>query len=144
MTQFTLENSMGFLVNRTAMKLKNELIHAFKSKGFNITTEQWAVLMCLWEQEARTQSEIAETLVKDKTNVTRILDLMEKKELIVRRSHENDRRSYRIFLTEKGKGLKESLIPLATEANLKSSKGLTQEDLEELKRIMNIIYGNLK
>mgnify|MGYP001555868743 CR=1 FL=1 len=143
MDDFRLENAIGFLVNRAAMKLKNEILRNFKAHGYDITTEQWAVLASLWEKEDRTQSEIADQLVKDKTNVTRILDLMEKKDLIIRRSDEKDRRSYRIFLTEKGSLLKDKLIPLAKESTQLSIKGINKHEEKELKRLINKIYSNL-
>ena len=143
MEQFIFESSIGFVVNRTATSLKNELWRAFKSNGYNITPEHWAVLNCLWQKEAQTQSEIAEKIYKDKTNLTRILDIMERNELIQRRSHETDRRSYRVFLTEKGQALKEKLIPIALEASQRSIKGLSGAECREVIRLMNIINDNL-
>jgi len=141
--QFTLEKSMGYIINKTAMKLKSELLKNFRSKGFNITTEQWAVLMCLKERDKKTQSEIAEKLIKDKTNLSRILDGMEKREWIVRHTHEKDRRSYRILITKKGKALVEKLIPIVRETNKISTAGLTTKDIRKLERIMTAIYNNL-
>lgn len=143
MRQFRLEDSSGFLINRAALKLKNELLQTFKLHGYNITTEQWAVLMCLSEQEAQTQSELAEKIEKDKTNLSRILDGMEKKEFITRRPHENDRRSYRIFLTSIGEELIDKLKPLAMKSNERGLQGLSEKDKREIKRLMNTIYQNL-
>lgn len=141
--RFYLEDSLGFLVNRAATILKNELARSFKAHGYDVTPEQFAVLTILWENEAHTQSELAERLVKDKTNLTRILDGMEKRNLIVRRSHEHDRRSYHIYLTTKGKELKKVMIPLAREGNERSTKGLDPQEKQALRRFMTMIYQNL-
>jgi DNA-binding MarR family transcriptional regulator len=140
---FTLENSIGFIINRAALKLKHELQRSFRSHGYDITAEQFAVLMCLREKEAQTQTEIAEKVVKDKTNLTRILDGMEKKELIIRSPHEDDRRSYRILLTRNGQELIERLVPLAIQVNVTSIQCLNEQDKQEIKRIANLIYNNL-
>jgi DNA-binding MarR family transcriptional regulator len=141
---FTLEKSIGYVINKTAMKLKTELLNSFRYHGFKITTEQWAVLICLREIDGKTQSEIAEKLIKDKTNLSRILDGMEKREWIVRSDHENDRRSYRIFITEKGNALVEELIPIARRINKKSTHALAAKDILELERLMTKIYKNLE
>lgn len=140
---FTLEKSIGYLINRTAMKLKAELLNSFKSQGLKITTEQWAVLASLTEADGKTQSEIAEKLIKDKTNLSRILDGMEKRKWLVRHAHENDRRSYRIFITQEGKALAEELIPIAKRINKKSLRTLDPKDILELERLMAEIYNNL-
>ena len=142
-TKFNLEDSLGFYVNRAAMKLKNELARIIKAEGHDITPEQWAVLMHLWEHEADTQTEIAIRLFKDKTNLTRILDGMVKKGLVERRTHENDRRSYRIVLTKRGRELRDELTPIGARVNNAATRGLSDRDKKSLKRLMNAITDNL-
>ncbi|MBW1783502.1 MAG: MarR family transcriptional regulator [Deltaproteobacteria bacterium] len=143
MDHFKFDDSIGFLVNRAAIRLKNELWKAFKVHGFSITPEQWGVLNCLWEEDRQTQTEIAERILKDKTNLTRMLDVMEREALVVRRPHETDRRSYRIYLTPNGKKLKKKLIPIAIEINEASIQNLSVREKKELKRLMNAVNRNL-
>ena len=143
MDYFKFDDSIGFLVNRAAIRLKNELWQAFKANGFNITPEQWAVLNCLWEEDGQTQTEIAERILKDRTNLTRMLDVMEREELVERRPHEKDRRSYRIYLTLKGRTLKEKLIPIAMEVNEASIQGLSVKEKKTFMRLINTINRNL-
>jgi len=116
---------------------------AFKAHGFHITPEQWGVLNCLWEEDGQTQTEIAERILKDKTNLTRMLDIMEREELLERRPHEKDRRSYRIYLTLKGEKLKENLIPIAMKINKVAIQSLILKEREVFKRLMNTINRNL-
>ena len=143
MDHYKFDDSIGFLVNRAAIRLKNELGKAFKAHGFHITPEQWGVLNCLWEKDGQTQTEIAGIILKDKTNLTRMLDIMEREKLVERRPHEKDRRSYRIYLTPKGKKLKESLIPIAMEINKSSIQGWSLKEREVFKGFMNTINKNL-
>ena len=143
MAQNILEDSIGYWVNITAAKLKTELLRTFKSSGYNVTSEHWAVLATLWEEDGRTQSEIAGKLEKDKTNVTRMLDVMERNELVERHSHEKDRRSYRIFLTRKGRDIKEELISLEKQVDKTSTRGLSKKEIQEIKRLLKIMYENL-
>ncbi|MFC1884284.1 MarR family winged helix-turn-helix transcriptional regulator [Thermodesulfobacteriota bacterium] len=143
MDSFKFDDSIGFQVNRAAIRLKNELWQGFKAGGFNITPEQWGVLNCLWEKDGQTQTEIADRILKDKTNLTRMLDVMEREGLVERRPHEKDRRSYRIFLTSKGKGLKVKLVKIAVKINEASINGMTSKERNTLKRLMNVINENL-
>ncbi len=142
MPHFKLEDSVGFVINTAASRIKGRLARAFKTNGFNVSSEHWVVLNCLWEEDGQTQSNIAIKIVKDKTNVTRILDVMTKNKLIERRNHESDRRSFRVFLTEKGKQLKDELIQLAVEVNKECLQGFSADELHILTSLMKRINRN--
>ncbi len=143
MSEFRLENAIGYAVNRAALRLKGGLHRGFKAKGFDITPEHWAVLNCLWDDEGMSQTQIAERIVKDKTNLTRILDVMERKDLIVRRKHEDDRRSYRIFLTDRARAIRSELIGVAEAVGARAVRGLSTEEQQTVLRLMNAISDNL-
>lgn len=142
MTHFTFDNSLGYIINRTARRLKYELYQAFKAKGHNITPEQWAILNRLWEQDGLSQVELADRTFKDKPNVTRMLDVLEKRSLVFRQADQDDRRAYKVYLTEQGRQLKEELIPLAIEVLKRGQRNLTSEEIEYLRKRLNTIYYN--
>ena len=144
MNNFKFEDSIGYVINRAALRLKLELQRAFKANGFDLSAEHWAVLNCLWENEGISQTEIATRIAKDKTNLTRILDVMEKNGLIRRDNHESDRRSYRIFITPKTLKMREKLTSIAVKVNENAKNGLSAADKREIIRIMNIISSNLE
>jgi len=91
---FKFDESVGFLINRVAKQTKRKLYSAFKENGYTLTPEHWAVLNRLWEKDGLSQTEIADQTFKDKANITRILDVMEKNDLVKRQKHEEDRRSF--------------------------------------------------
>lgn len=141
---FTLDESLGFLINRTAVRLKRELHQAFKAAGYRITPEQWAILNRLWAQEGLSQVELAELTFKDKPNVTRMLEIMEREGWVFRRPDEEDRRAYKVFLTDAGRALKDKLIPLAEEVLERGQRGLSGGDIAQAKRVLDLIYYNLE
>lgn len=141
-TLFSLDDSLGYIINRTAMRLKLELHRAFKTNGYDVTPEQWAILNRLWEQEGLSQVELADRTFKDKPNVTRMLDVLEKKNLIFRQRDQNDRRAFKVYLTEAGQQLKEKLIPLAATVLERGQKNLTIEDIEYLREKLNVIHNS--
>lgn len=141
---FPLDGSPGFLIYKTAVKMKASLSRAFQTGGFDITPEQWAVLSRLWEHEGLHQSALAESVSKDRHNVTRILHLLEAAGLVTRKGDARDKRCRKVYLTEKGRFLKTDLVDVVKIHNEKALNGLTQSDLEELFRLHKIIIGNLR
>ncbi|MBS6501218.1 MAG: MarR family transcriptional regulator [Clostridium sp.] len=140
--EFNLDDSLGFILNKLNTKLKNELFKRFKE--YEVTPEQWSVLNCLWIKDGITPSELAERIFKDKPNANRILEKLQMKKLIVRKSNLLDKRSFQIFLTERGWELKDELIPKVTQLLDEATIGIEESKITEIKKILNQMYNNLK
>ncbi|ACV63562.1 transcriptional regulator, MarR family [Desulfofarcimen acetoxidans DSM 771] len=138
---FRLNNGIGFILNRTNTRMKNNLLHHFKD--YDVTPEQWAVLNCLWEREGISPKELAELTSKDQPTTVRMLSKLEKKGFITRQVNPNDNRSYLIHLTSEGQELKDKLFPLAFQALDKALKGIDKKQIEEVKIVLNKIFNNL-
>lgn len=136
----TLEfgNALGSVLSKTQRKLRNYFQKKLIDESIDITVEQWSVLAAVNSSKI-TQSEIAARIGKDKTNVTRMIDLLEKKELIQRLSNPNDRRSYYLGLTNNGKEIVDRIIPIANEVNRIGMLGFSKEEesmlIESLKKV---------
>ena len=140
--KFVNEDCMSHFIGKTVQSIKNLIFREFKAKNFNITPEQWAVMSYLHKEDGLYQKQIADFLFKDKPTVTRILDILEKKNLIIRISDEKDRRKFKIYLTQDGKDTVAQLIPIAKEIQFKIRENIQQEEFEILKTILNKIYMN--
>lgn len=139
---YSTQDSLGFIIYRTALALKSALQRCFKENGYEITGEQWAIIRHLWEEEALSQREIAEKTSKDKPNITRLLDALEKKRLIFRQSDPRDRRKYCIYLTKEGKQLYERLLPLTQSLRQRVTQNLSPAEIDLAKEILNKVYHN--
>ena len=144
MTGFRLEDSFGYLINIAAQRLKYELHQTFQERGYDVTPEQWVVLNRLWEQDGLSQVELGERTFKDKPSTTRILNLLEKKRLVVRRPDENDGRVLRVYLTKSGWEIKEKLVSCAEAVLQKGSRDLTKEEITQFKLLLNKLLRNLE
>lgn len=140
--EFKLNDSLGFILNKTNAKLKHELLQRLKE--YDVTPEQWAILNCLWEQEGVTPKELADRIDKDKPNTNRILEKLQMKEFIVRKPHPVDKRAFQIFLTDRGWSVREQLMPRAKELLAKATAGIDAHKVTELKNMLNQIYYNIK
>lgn len=74
--------SLGYNMINTSWQIKETLRKAFMANGFDITSDQFAVLLRLWEEDGISQLELCQRTCKNKSNLTRILDSMEKRALI--------------------------------------------------------------
>jgi DNA-binding MarR family transcriptional regulator len=140
---FPRHKSPGFVIYRAATQMKAGLTRAFHANGFNVTPEQWGILSSLRELEGVHQSALAERTAKDRHNITRILNLLEKGGLVIRELHERDKRCQRVFLTDEGRELQAKLIPIVKDFLDHALDGLTQKDLSEMTRILTHISSNL-
>jgi DNA-binding MarR family transcriptional regulator len=106
------EKSLGYAIGRTNWYIKTLLNKILKEEGFSITNEQWMVLKVISANPGASQTEIAEKSLKDKTNITRILDLLEKSAFIKRLRDDRDRRINRILITQQGKRMLKAVNPV--------------------------------
>lgn len=137
-----LEKYIGVIVSRADLKLSN--YYQKVVSPFGITVDQWEILVVLWEQEGITQKELAERLYKDQTNIARMLFKLEKKGFIHRVTHETDRRALRVYLTSKGRDIKDEIMESSIEAYKKTIAGLTEEEVDNFRRTLAVMYNNVK
>lgn len=139
---FNLEESIGFTVYRTALKLKSEM--ARRLKNFDLTPEQWSVLTRLAEADGLPQKQIAESTFKDQPTTGRIVDRLVEKGLARREANPGDRRGFMVYLTEEGRRLRDQVVPVAMKMNENAGSMLTPEEKETLLSLLSKIYAKLK
>ncbi|MCA0150690.1 MarR family transcriptional regulator [Rossellomorea vietnamensis] len=136
------DESIGLYTSHTVKNIIRFL--TLHLKDFDVTPEQWTVLKRLAEKDGISQKQLAIRSEKDQPTVTRILDILERKELIYKQKNAEDRRSFLIFITEKGMKAKEELSPFIE--NLYEDtilKGISEEELEVYKSVLSQINANM-
>ncbi len=139
---FALDQSLGFLVYRAALLMKQELTRQFEPH--DLTPEQWAVLVRLWEEEGLTQRQVADRTFKDQANVTRIVRRLESKGLVNRTVCTDDGRCFRLHLTAEARALMPELVPRALRAVNRAVAGIDEAELHVAKAVLARVPGNLK
>ncbi|WP_049721683.1 MarR family winged helix-turn-helix transcriptional regulator [Gilvimarinus polysaccharolyticus] len=97
---FELHGSYTYWISRLASLMRESFNHALK--GADVSWPQWMTLNCLYHQQAHTPAQIAECLGIDRSAITRLLDRLAEKNLILRVHDDGDRRSVQVTLTELG------------------------------------------
>lgn len=135
------ENSIGYLsrvVFRSFSRLleRRTLIH-------DVSAGQWRFLRQLWREDGITQRELSERVgMREPTTVVALKGL-EKSGLITRKKTTDDRRKTFIHLTPHAKNLELVLAPMNAEIHEIATRGMTDEEVEQLQSMMRRVIENL-
>ena len=140
-TTFLTEHSIAFLTREITRNYTRNLQNAIAPYG--ILIGQYHFLRVLWEKDEITQRELAATVgMKEPTTFTALAG-MEKQGLLTRKRDSDDRRKMTVKLTDKGRGLKPKLIPIAKAVNDRPLTGLAPEQVSVLKTMLETLRNNL-
>ncbi|WP_345494472.1 MarR family winged helix-turn-helix transcriptional regulator [Nocardia callitridis] len=92
------------------------VLHGIVARRFDLTVQQ-VQLLCMLSRHQPSLGELAELLGCDKTNVTGMVDRLDRRELLVRAPDPTDRRVARVVLTPKGVAMR-TRIRAALDAEL--------------------------
>lgn len=134
----------GFLLERTARRMKQFFQERLAAAEADITIDQWVILQELDGSGGRSQQDLALATFKDAPTVTRIIDLLCKKGLTHRLPDEADRRRFRIELTAAGREKIDRTLPLIRDCRRQAWQVLTEDEVERLVGMLNKVFDHLK
>ncbi len=138
---FDLDDCIGFITNRASKIIVDEFNRRLKSSG--LTRVKWMALYYIGKEEGISQKELSHKMNVNESSIVRLLDRMEKEELSVRVRDTHDRRITKILLTPKGKALRKELMPLGEQFQDDATKGISQEQLDAFKYVLDKMLSNL-
>ena len=136
--------SMGMLINSAHRAMTKRFVQNAMKSGLDISLDQWMVLGPIWQLESASQKELGEITLKDKTSITRLVDVLEKKNLVVRVEDQIDHRIKRVILTNAGKQLFFDVLPIMEKTREEVRKNISDQDIETFKRVLSNIIVNLE
>jgi len=113
-----------------------------KASRIQITIDQWIVLRTIVENPGVSQKTIAETVFKDGASVTRIIELLVKKGLLLRSSGEEDRRKTILVANRKTRSLLEKIEKLAIKNRAYALRGISASELASARKVLDRIFAN--
>lgn len=133
---------LGRLIYHTAQEIKNLAERILKPS--DLTLEQFHLLKNMSLQSGLTQRQLGELASKTPANMTRILDRLESKSLIVRRDNPKDRRASLVFLTVSGESLVHEVFEVLESFSARISYGISEKDKETVKKVLAAIAANIQ
>jgi DNA-binding MarR family transcriptional regulator len=105
-------------------------------RDFGLTRAQWLIIARLHRRPGLSQSEIADLLEIEKAPAGRLIERMEAKNWLQRRSDAKDKRINRLYLTNRANRLHAAIWPIA-EATVEDALGdLSPEERRRLSGLM--------
>jgi DNA-binding MarR family transcriptional regulator len=142
--QFKKGELYSFITGKASTAIARRLQKNFKDANVDITIEQWSVLYHLWKEDGLSQQQLGEYTFRDKPSITRLVDNLEKLQLVKRVASKDDRRINMIYLTNEAQNLQERTMELANQTLNEALAGVTNGQIEIAKEVLQMVYDNLK
>jgi DNA-binding MarR family transcriptional regulator len=134
-TPETFQSSLlGMLIGRADL-LKNRILDKHL-EPHGLTAQQFKVLVIVALYGAETPADLCRALCLDSGSMTRMLDRLEQKELLVRTRSEADRRQVRLVLTDSGKEIADLLSEIGAKAMNEMVGVLEDSELAMLEKLL--------
>jgi DNA-binding MarR family transcriptional regulator len=139
---YKARGSVGYLLRRVYTIMHERMEAAFA--GHDFTVMQWIVLLYVRDGIARTASDIAREFRHDSGALTRVIDQLERRELLTRRRSTSDRRAVELALTPKGRRTIEELLPVVVGQMNAALEPFTQAEFEQMRNMMERLVDHLQ
>lgn len=133
--------SIGFhcsLTYRAFAKVLEDRLH-----GMGIKPSQFLALSHLTALGPMSQGELASFLSSSSVTVVKLIDRMERDGWVVRKQSEEDRRIKLLYLTRKANKQWRDLTAIARSVIQQAHKGITEDEIDTLKKLLKKIRNNL-
>jgi DNA-binding MarR family transcriptional regulator len=144
MDNVNIESVILFQIEKASKTAKQYSQREFDRLELGITVDQWVLLKIIEEAGTLSQKELAEKSMRDPASITRTLDILNKKGLVSRESIPDNRRQYKVLLTQAGSYFVKNNMELITKHRKQSINGFKKEELENLRNYLIRIQENLK
>ncbi|MEO6732420.1 MAG: MarR family transcriptional regulator [Ferruginibacter sp.] len=141
--QFKKGELYSFITGKASTAIARRLQKNFKQANVDITIEQWSVLYHLWKQDGLSQQQLCDATFRDKPSITRLVDNLERLQLVKRVAKKDDRRINMIYLTKEAMDLQEQTMELANQTLNEALEGLPATHIEIAKEVLQMVYDNL-
>ena len=139
-SNFLIDESVGYLLKRVRSMLSAAVEREIADH--DVTYEQWGVLLMILKKRGDTAAMLARGTECDSGSMTRMLDRLEAKELIVRTRSTDDRRRVELELTPSGKRLAERLVAAIVKVLNRHLEGFSVDELELFKGFLRRMLAN--
>lgn len=129
---------LGYYIARTHNVFKKPIKQIVSQYG--LTIQQYGVLRRLYAQDGLPARDLVNQLFIDSSTIMAILDRLEKKDLVRRRTNPNDRRMNNLYLTPKAKKFIPALVAESDELDRQLRKLLSTDECKALESGLSKLY----
>jgi len=138
-----IENILGRVICLAGQAIKVLADKNLAEANFDLRLEHIILLRTILENEGINQHQITFFMFRDKTAITRFIDHLEKKNLVLRVPDKQDRRQNLIYLTNEAKVLFPKFIEVAKLTEQEAIAGISAKDVQICKDVLKQVRKNL-
>ena len=138
-----LKKTLGPWLGKTSKMIGCLINEVLLENNIDLTREQWVVLIKLYKYDGLAQNQLAFFTERDKTSLTRLINTMERKNLVIRKAAEKDKRVKLVYMTEIGKATFKKAFPIMQNIIQNLQKGLKQQEIDNTIYILQKLQNNL-
>jgi DNA-binding MarR family transcriptional regulator len=140
----SLDDTLAFRIHRTNRLLRTHLRRLLEAHEPGLSPEQWFVLARIAEREPVRQVDLAEPVLGDPPNVSRLVDALVARGDVERSPDPADRRSWLLSLTPAGRVRSDALFARAIAERPRVFAGLEERELAALAGALDRIDANVR
>ena len=140
-TEFHLEGFLAYLVHRLGSHLAEGFEDGFAEAGLFLP--EWRALASLYEYGPQTMGDIARRTSINASTMTRLVDQMEKRDLVKRERPVGDQRTVYVRILKDGREKVEFLIPRVLDYESELSACFSAAELQTFKRLLAKFFLSL-
>ena len=110
---------------------------------YGIGSGQFMFLLELYKKDGKNQEDIAEDLKMDKGTTARALKKLEEQGFLTRLKDEKDKRSNKIYLSDKAKNIREDIFNILDDWNKQITRSLAKEEVKMLEDLLEKVSKNI-
>lgn len=137
-----IEQTTGFVLAKVCRAHRGNVGALLNRVGLHVGQEM--VLVELWKKDGLKGGELADRLGVEPPTVTRMLRRMENCGFVERRQDPQDARSFRVYLTKKGRALEADVARVWEEVEEKTLRGMNPEEKTALRNLLVRVRENLE
>ncbi len=136
-----LQNSIPYLIARAGVRMGQSFTQELRKFGMTLT--EWRVCSTLHHLPHQRLSEVALNTSTESSTLSRVIDGLMRKGLLLRDRSDDDARALALSLTPKGVDVAQRLIPVAQLYERVSLNGFTTEQADQLRHMLRLLYDNM-
>ena len=136
-----LQNSIPYLIARAGVRMGQSFTRELRK--FDLTLTEWRVCSTLHHLPHQRLSEVALNTSTEPSTLSRVVDGLMQRGLLLRDRSGDDARALALSLTREGVDITQRLIPIAQLYERVSLNGFTLEQADQLRQMLKLLYDNM-
>jgi MarR family transcriptional regulator, organic hydroperoxide resistance regulator len=136
-----LDDYLPYLLNRAGARIAAAFTEVVR--GYGITLPMWRVLAALNEADGQRMGDLAGRTSIDGSTLSRVIDAMQRQDLVARQRQGSDARSVTVHRTPAGAALTQKIVPVALHYETAALTGFSGPQAKLLKRMLTQVFRNI-